>query len=115
MYQAALAQLPVVTPLRINGGLQHAYHLFVVLFEAEDGRVRESVFHALRGQGIGVNVHYVPVYRLSFYRRRFALAPGLCPNAEFAYTRMLTLPLHPGMDEGDVDRVVSALKCALET
>ncbi len=68
---------------------------------------RGGVYRALRAEGIGVNVHYIPVHTHPYYRERF---PGLVfPVAEAAYERLLTLPLHAGMTEGDVDDVVTAL------
>ncbi|MFH1021012.1 MAG: DegT/DnrJ/EryC1/StrS family aminotransferase, partial [Pseudomonadota bacterium] len=59
---------------------------------------------------IGANVHYLPVHLHPYYKEAFHTAPGLCPNAEAAYERILTLPLHQGMDEADVARVVHALQ-----
>jgi perosamine synthetase len=68
---------------------------------------RGGVYHALRAEGIGVNVHYIPVHEHPYYRQRY---PGLSlPVAERAYRRLLTLPLHAGMTEADVDDVVAAL------
>jgi perosamine synthetase len=68
---------------------------------------RAAVFHALRAEGIGVNVHYIPVHQHPFYRDR---SPGLTfPVAEAAYERLLTLPLHAGMSDADLDDVVAAL------
>jgi perosamine synthetase len=68
---------------------------------------RGAVFHALRAEGIGVNVHYVPVHRHPYYQARF---PGLSfPVAEAAYERLLTLPLHAAMTDADLDDVVAAI------
>jgi perosamine synthetase len=68
---------------------------------------RGQVYRALRAEGIGVNVHYIPVHHHPYYRERY---PGLSlPVAEGAYERLLTLPLHAGMSESDVDDVVAAL------
>jgi dTDP-4-amino-4,6-dideoxygalactose transaminase len=68
---------------------------------------RAAVFHALRAENIGVNVHYIPVHQHPYYRERY---PGLSfPVAEAAYERLLTLPLHAGMTTADVDDVVAAL------
>ena len=54
-----------------------------------------------------MNVHYIPVHEHPYYRQRF---PGLSfPVAEAAYGRLLTLPLHAGMTEADVDDVMAAL------
>lgn len=68
---------------------------------------RGAVYHAMRAEGIGVNVHYIPVHTHPYYRGRF---PGLSfPVAEAAYERLLTLPLHAGMSDADLDDVVAAL------
>jgi perosamine synthetase len=70
---------------------------------------RQAIFHALRARGIGVNVHYIPVYLHPFYRHRMGTAPGLCPNAEAAYESILSLPMFPAMSDDDVQRVADAL------
>ena len=70
---------------------------------------RAAVFSDLRAAGIGVNVHYRPVYRHSFYRDRFGDLAETFPNAESAYERILTLPLFPAMTDADAERVVTAV------
>src|SRR5262249_24734488 len=95
---------PYVQPLEQREA-GHAWHLYVVKVAGD----RASTFAKLRGAGIGVNVHYVPVHLHPFYRRRFATRPGLCPVAEAAYQRLLSLPMLPAMTSADVRRVVQAL------
>ncbi len=70
-------------------------------------------FDDMRAEGIGVNVHYLPVYLHPYYRHTFYTGAGLCPKAEEASGMILSLPLHPGMEEKDVPRVVSVLSKAL--
>jgi perosamine synthetase len=109
-YDAAFAPLAGVRPLRTRPGVEHAHHLYVVqLAGPVSERTRARAFAALRARGIGVNVHYVPVYLHPFYRKRFGTRPGLCPVAEEAYERILTLPLFPTMTDQDVDDVVRAV------
>lgn len=109
-YDQALAQLPAVAPLAVRPDLSHAYHLYVVRFDLSRLRVgRAEIFAALRAEGIGVNVHYVPVHCHPFYQRRFGVGPGLCPVAEAAYQRIVSLPMFPAMTDRDVDDVVEAL------
>lgn len=68
---------------------------------------RGTVFRALRAENIGVNVHYIPIHTHPYYRDRF---PGSSfPVAEAQYEQLLTLPLHAGMTDADVDDVVAAL------
>lgn len=109
-YDAAFARLDGVQPLATRGGVEHAYHLYVVALELERLRVdRATVFRALRAENIGVNVHYMPVYLHPYYRERFGHRPGLCLAAERVYARLLSLPMFPGMADSDVDDVVAAV------
>jgi perosamine synthetase len=109
-YDAALAALPGVKPLAVRPGVTHAYHLYVIRLEpAVLGQSRSQVYAALRGRGIGVNVHYVPVHLHPFYRRRFGTKPGDCPVAEAAYENILSLPIYPRMSDDDVTRVIAAV------
>jgi perosamine synthetase len=95
-----------VVPLKTHPDREHAYHLYVVrLMDSID---RDTVFARLRADGIGANVHYAPVYLHSHYAR-LGYRPGLCPEAEAAARRILTLPMFPAMTEADVGRVVGAL------
>ena len=104
-YDAAFAAVPQVTSLAVRPGVGHAYHLYVIQIDPKAAE-RGQVFTALRGAGIGVNVHYLPVHRHPFYRRRFGTSAGLCPVAEAAYERILSLPIFPRMTDADVDYVI---------
>jgi len=95
--------------LETAGNVDHAYHLYVVRVPR-----RDEVFQAMRSQGIGVNVHYLPVHLHPYYRERFGFGPGLCPTAEAAAEEILTLPLFPSITRDDVLHVVAALTQALE-
>jgi perosamine synthetase len=91
--------------------IAHAYHLYVVQLDLEElGATRAQIFSALRAEGIGVNVHYLPVHLHAFYRERFGTGPGLCPVAEAAYERLLSLPIFPRMLESDVEAVTAAVE-----
>jgi dTDP-4-amino-4,6-dideoxygalactose transaminase len=86
-----------------------AWHLYVVRLRPERlAAGRAEVFAALRAENIGVNVHYIPVYRHPLYQR-LGLGRGPCPVAERAYQELLTLPLFPAMRDADARDVVRAL------
>ena len=109
-YDRAFAAIPEICPLAVRAGISHAYHLYVV--RVDTARLtcdRATVFAALRREGIGVNVHYIPVHLHPFYRQRFGIGPGLCPVAEAAYESILTLPLFAGMAMRDVQDVIEAV------
>ena len=109
-YDAALARIDGIEPLHTRPGVEHAYHLYAVRIDADRfGHDRAEVFQHLRERDIQANVHYLPVHLHPFYRERFGTAPGDCPAAEAAYSELLSLPLFPGMEVADVDRVVQAL------
>ena len=109
-YDRAFAGIEQVTPLRTRGDRTNAHHLYVV--KLDPALDRDAVFRHLRGQGIGANVHYAPVYWHSYYQAR-GYAKGLCPVAERASRHILTLPMFPAMTEADVDRVVAAIRTLL--
>jgi perosamine synthetase len=109
-YDRAFAAIPEICPLAVRAGISHAYHLYVV--RVDTARLtcdRATVFAALRREGIGVNVHYIPVHLHPFYRRQFGIGPGLCPVAEAAYESILTLPLFAGMATRDMQDVIEAV------
>jgi perosamine synthetase len=107
-YLERLANHPYVELPRVAPGADPAWHFMFARLRLDQLRVdRGAVFQALRAEGIGVNVHYIPVHTHPFYRELF---PRLSyPVAESAYERLLTLPLHAAMTDGDLDDVVAAL------
>jgi len=113
-YDASFAELPSLNLLAVRDNISHAYHLYVIRLDTTKLRTtRAEVFFALRGEGIGVNVHYIPVHLHPFYRERFGTSPGLCPVAEEAYERLITLPIFPRMCENDVEDVITAVSKVL--
>lgn len=112
-YRCAFAEVPGIVPLSFRSDRTHAWHLFVVRVQEHlYGLNRDQLFTALRAQGIGAHVHYIPVHLHPFYRERFQTGPGLCPLAEAAYAEILTLPLHHGMTDTEVDQVIEAVRIA---
>src|SRR5439155_18375467 len=82
-YGAAFSDLKAVRPLAVRPDVSHAYHLYVTMLDLDKLRVkRDAIFVALRAEGIGVNVHYIPVHLHPFYQKRFGTGPGTCPVAE---------------------------------
>jgi dTDP-4-amino-4,6-dideoxygalactose transaminase len=113
LYGEALKPLaPVVVPAASPAWSDPVLHLMTALIDfTAAGRTRREVVEVLRAQGIGSQVHYIPVHTQPYYRARYGdLA---LPGAEAWYDRCLSLPLYPSMDDDDVARVVTALRAAL--
>lgn len=103
-----------ITPLKKENFNSHAYHIYVVKLDLGFlKQSRQEIFSFLRNEGVGVNVHYIPVHFHPFYKKRFHTAKGLCPIAEDAYERILTIPLFPAMTEQDVNKVCNIVKKAV--
>ena len=110
--RALVALAPHVRPLARQPGGDPVWHLYVVLIDfAALGLQRGRLMAELRRQGVGSQVHYIPVNRQPYYRQRYG--EQTLPGAERYYRRCLSLPLHAGMTPADVDRVVAALRLAL--
>lgn len=89
-----------------DAGELHAYHLVVALLP--EGVSRRAVYDDMRAAQIGVQVHYVPIYWHPYYQR-LGFERGLCPNTERTYARSLSLPVFPGLEDSDVERVAATL------
>jgi perosamine synthetase len=110
-YDEAFAKEPYAKALKVNENAFHVYHLYVIQLVLERLKTnRAAIFSSLRQAGIGVNVHYIPVHLHPYYRMRFGTAPGLCPVAESAYERILSLPMFPAMTDEDISKVIDTVK-----
>lgn len=83
-------------------GCDNAWHLYVI--RVKNGN-RKEVFEKLRAAGIGVNVHYIPVYQHPYYRSH-GYAQVVCPNAEEYYKECISLPMYPDLKEEEQEYVI---------
>ncbi|CAO3460033.1 Bacillosamine/Legionaminic acid biosynthesis aminotransferase PglE; 4-keto-6-deoxy-N-Acetyl-D-hexosaminyl-(Lipid carrier) aminotransferase [Azospirillum argentinense] len=113
LYAERLAPLaPLVRPAARVPWCRPAWHLCAARIDfAAAGRTRAQVMADLRAQGIGTQVHYIPVHHQPYWSKRYG---GLAlPGADTHYAHTLSLPLFPAMADTDVDRVVAALSATL--
>ncbi|NCC05410.1 MAG: UDP-4-amino-4,6-dideoxy-N-acetyl-beta-L-altrosamine transaminase [Proteobacteria bacterium] len=111
-YDEMLAGLSVVTPWQ-HPDSYSGLHLYVMRLDpAQTGERRLRVFESLRSQGIGVNVHYIPVHTQPYYRN-LGFEPGDFHQAERYYAEAISLPMFHGMTEAQQDAVVEALSKAV--
>jgi len=109
-YRCGLKEVLLVLPPDAGPDDRHAYHLYTPLLVPERlGVGRNEVIRALRAENIGVGIHYVPVHRQPYYRRKFGFRPSDFPNAAFVGERTLSLPLSANLSATDVSDVCTAL------
>ncbi len=115
LYNKAFSKIEAVRPLTQKADRKSSWHLYVVKLDLSKIRTtRKDVFSSLRDEGIGVNVHYIPVYWHPYYQK-LGYKKGLCPVAEKAYEEIVTLPLFCAMSDSDAAQVVSAVKKTLQS
>lgn len=110
-YSDLLGNLPLQLPQPITGSYS-ALHLFVVRVESSS-KSHQQIFDHMREQGIGVNIHYIPVHIQPYYQN-MGFSEGDFPEAESYYREAISLPLFPGLTEKEQDQVVSVLKSAIK-
>lgn len=111
-YDQVLAELPVTTPWQ-HPDSYSGLHLYVIRLKLDElGVSHRQVFESLREQGIGVNLHYIPVHSQPYYQR-MGFQMGDFPEAEHYYAQAISLPMFQTMSEQQQDVVVAALKKAL--
>lgn len=108
-YDAALAGLPLRRPGRMAGA-DSSWHLYVI--RLDDPTRHRAAFEALRANGIGVNLHYIPVHLQPYYRD-LGFNPGDFPASEDYYSRAISIPLHAGLTDEEQKAVVAAISEAL--
>ena len=110
-YNQAFAEWDdIVTPYQLPD-TSSGWHLYIIQVRNHD---RLAVFEKMREAGIGVNVHYIPVYQHPYYRQN-GYQDVYCPNAEEIYAHMMSLPLYPGLTNEQQDTVVEILKNVLKS
>lgn len=111
-YEKLLADLPVITPWQ-HADSYSGMHLYVIRLKlAKISKTHREVFDALRAAGIGVNLHYIPVYMQPYYED-LGFKAGHCPEAERYYAEAISLPMYPGLTEGQQGQVATVLKEAV--
>lgn len=108
-YSKLLAELPVVPPWQDENAYS-AFHLYVIRLKTNETKVtRREILEGMRLNGIGVNVHYIPIHTQPYYQQ-FGFKVGDYPVAERYYEEAISLPLYPRLSDEQQDYVVATLK-----
>lgn len=112
-YNELLSGLPLTTPWQHPDG-NSALHLYVIRLHVKKiSRTHRQVFDSLREQGIGVNLHYIPIYSQPYYQS-MGFDSADFPEAEQYYAEAISLPMFPMLTERQQLDVVAALKKAMD-
>lgn len=105
-YQEAFADCENIQCPYQKPGCENAWHLYVIRIK---GGKRKEVFEKLREAGIGVNVHYIPVYQHPYYQEH-GYKDISCPNAEQYYEEAISLPIYPALKEAEQEYVIETVQ-----
>jgi dTDP-4-amino-4,6-dideoxygalactose transaminase len=113
-YKSALeaADLLSVVDLPASPGVAdiHSWHLYPIRLRVDRLMIdRSSVIEELKARGIGTSVHFIPLHLHPYYRRTYDYKPADLPVAAREYEREISLPIYPGLEDEDIDRVVDVL------
>jgi len=110
-YNKAFKNIKEIILPRERGYVKSAWHIYPIQLKLEKLKAnRKKIFEELRKEGLGVQVHYIPLHLQPFYKKKFGYKKGDFPIAERYYQRTITLPLFPKMTDKEADRVIKTVK-----
>jgi dTDP-4-amino-4,6-dideoxygalactose transaminase len=113
-YDELLAKLPVTTPWQ-HPDCYSALHLYPIRLQLDNlQKSHVHIFESMRAQGVGVNLHYIPIYAQPYYQR-MGFKPEDFPQSQAYYREAMSLPMYQTLTDAQQDRVVSALSLALQS
>ena len=107
MYNEVLEDMHEIETPVVKPYVKPAWHIYTVLL---NGINRDEFFSRMRERDIGVNVHYIPIYRFSYYQEHFDIDPTEFPVTEEVFSKIITLPLFSKMTEDEVLDVIETVK-----
>jgi UDP-4-amino-4,6-dideoxy-N-acetyl-beta-L-altrosamine transaminase len=107
MYNETFEAVPEIETPIVLPYVKPAWHIYTVLL---NGINRDEFFSKMRARNIGVNVHYIPIYRFSYYQEQFNNNPEDFPVTDEVFSKIVTLPLFPKMTDDEVLKVIEIVK-----
>ena len=112
-YDEKLKSMPVKTPWQLPNTYS-SFHLYPIQVDNKScGKSQRDIYQALQHAGIGVNLHYIPVYRQPFYER-MGFQQGYCPQAEHYFKSSISIPVYASLSEEQQDRVIEEIRSAVQ-
>lgn len=115
LYLRLLESIEGISPLKlVDYDSVHAWHLFVVRLNLDELAIsRDEFIQALSDANIGSGIHFPAIHLQQYYFEKYKISEAELPHASLAGRSIVSLPLHPGLKESDVLKVVSVIKKAL--
>ena len=108
-YVELLRNLPLATPWQ-NPSSYSSFHLYIIQLKLDQiNKSQKEVFKELNAAHIGVNLHYIPVYRQPYYEK-LGFKPGYCPAAERYYAETISIPMYPALTNEELSYVTNTLR-----
>jgi UDP-4-amino-4,6-dideoxy-N-acetyl-beta-L-altrosamine transaminase len=112
-YNNKLNQLPVITPFQGQDNFS-SYHLYVIRLQLKKiTKTHLEIFNLLRENDIGVNLHYIPVYKQPYYEA-MGFSENEFPESKSYYSEAISLPIYPGLTSSQQDKVIEVLSLAAD-
>lgn len=109
-YSQALAELPEIEIPVERDGCESAWHIYAIRLRLERLRIDRARFiEEMTRRKISTSVHFIPVHLHPYYRDKYGFRPEDFPVTWESYRRLVSLPLHPGLTERDVEDVIEAV------
>lgn len=112
-YHQAFADLPVILPPEAAPGDRHAWHLYALCLKPEAPLGRDAFIQGMADRDIGCSVHYIPLHQHPYWRDTYQLRPENFPHTQRLYEGEVSLPIYTRMGDGDVARVIEAVRSLL--
>jgi len=110
-YNNTFGSLPEITIPFIKSNRTTAWHLYVIKLNGGALKIdRNRFIEELGKRGINTSVHFIPLHRHPFYRKKICSKSENFPNADWIYERIISLPIYPGMKKNEVETVIEAVK-----
>ncbi len=114
LYEASFEDNPFFDTVIEKYHCKSSYHLYPILIKDEYKDQKEEIFLRLRKEGLGVQVHYIPVYLQPYYQK-LGYKMGSCPRSENFYQKEISIPMYPSMDNEDVNYVIKKIYKVFES
>lgn len=110
-YNKGFALIPEIIIPTIRPDRKTSWHLYVLKLNLERLTIDRNAFiQELNGRGIGTSVHFIPLYRHPFYRKKFKLSAKNWPDSEWVFERIVSLPIYPSLTKEQVKHIITSIR-----